>query len=123
MADFTAFRVHPGALRGRCLAASRTCRALAPVRRRARDRGAVGLPGFVCDAEVVCGVGSTGVILDCLADPALFRGGETAWISALPVGPGYLGPSPARYTTTPSTAFGTGKLGPSLAFLFRANSA
>lgn len=50
------------------------------------DRGVFGVPSFVCDGEVFWGVDATDMFLDFLADPAMFRGGEMARISTLPVG-------------------------------------
>ena len=52
----------------------------------AASRGVFGVPTFVCDCEVFWGVDSTGMFLDYLADPALFRAGEMARITTLPIG-------------------------------------
>ena len=54
----------------------------------AAGRGVFGVPSFVCDGEVFWGVDSTGMFLDYLADPALFRTGEMARITTLPIGQG-----------------------------------
>lgn len=59
---------------------------LRSITEQATARGLFGVPTFVAGEELFWGADATDMLLDFLADPALFRGGEMARVSALPIG-------------------------------------
>lgn len=52
----------------------------------ALSKGVFGVPTFVVDGELFWGVDATEMLLDYVADPALFTTGDMARISNLPIG-------------------------------------
>ncbi len=68
------------------ISAQRVKDALAANGRRAIDRGVYGVPTFDTGKELFWGLDATGMLLDYLADPALFDEPEMRRIANLPVG-------------------------------------
>jgi 2-hydroxychromene-2-carboxylate isomerase len=71
---------------GAMIAAQRVKDALAANGRQAIDRGVYGVPTFDAGKELFWGLDATDMLLEYLADAALFDGPEMRRIAALPVG-------------------------------------